>query len=255
MDVVVSAVGSGAVAQKRQRVREDARWRMLTRQYPFSSAIHPEHDCVARELRELSKYEIAVQGDDFADKDDEHTNHESRNYLLAAGVVASLDWSLNDSLRDEGRERTEERLRAEPYIGKFRASQIAELAQDGTCEALVSFRRNERPLDSRGERRAAVTSGAHAKRALKEVLGIGPLRARKLYHHECLDEKTGTRLAAAVTSVDELRACPPEERAKLRSSRAGASFEFGLAHCASARRPPSPSFRAAHPAPPRAALA
>ena len=72
--------------------------RALCRVYPLSHA-DPLHDEVARKLRRLEKFEIAVQGDDYADKTHLKTNTEALQYARAAAAVAGLEWRLSDELR------------------------------------------------------------------------------------------------------------------------------------------------------------
>ena len=54
--------------------------------YPLESA-EPVRNQVAAQLRLLEKFEIALQGDDYADKEHADTNHEALTYARAAAAV------------------------------------------------------------------------------------------------------------------------------------------------------------------------
>ena len=142
---------------------------------------------MAAKLRHLEKLEIAIQGDDYADKAFEETNHEALTYAKAAAAVLGCPWSFEEQLRG-GREYALERLKGLPNVGEFRAAQIYQLATsyfrtgECTCEALEALTQNRCPKDSDGHVRyqnnaQKQTVGAAAKLELSKLLGVSPLKA------------------------------------------------------------------------------
>ena len=158
-------------------------------------------------LRKLEKFELACQGDDWADPEWKATNSEALQYARARAVVKGLSWSLCESLQVDGRKRTIERLMDEPFLGRSNATKIVDIFQTGTCaRTLARFERGEAPLDSEGnvrmwahrhEHRAtrSMTDGP-AKVELSSVLCISALTAMKL-----VDERN-------IRSIGQLRERP-----------------------------------------------
>ena len=64
---------------------------------------------------------------------------QALQYARAAGIVASLRWSLAKLVRGGRRAEAMAQLQREPNIGKFRAEQIWELATRGTCARCRRF--------------------------------------------------------------------------------------------------------------------
>eukprot|EP00908_Phaeocystis_cordata_P001019 Transcript_11097.p1 GENE.Transcript_11097~~Transcript_11097.p1 ORF type:complete len:501 (+),score=188.95 Transcript_11097:3-1505(+) len=193
---------------------------------------------VAAKLRHLEKLEIAIQGDDYADKDFEETNHEALTYAKAAAAVLGCPWSFEEQLRG-GREYALERLKGLPNVGEFRATQIYQLATsyfrtgECTCEALEALTLNRCPKDSDGHVRyqnnaQKQTVGAAAKLELSKLLGVSPLKAGQLYHG------TLAGFDAPVCSIAELRAAVARDA---RAREAASGFAFGLAHYEALQRP------------------
>mmetsp|Transcript_38953 Transcript_38953/g.125101 ORF Transcript_38953/g.125101 Transcript_38953/m.125101 type:complete len:609 (+) Transcript_38953:16-1842(+) len=185
----------------------------LTRRFPLVGR-HPE---IVDALRELERYEIACQGDDHADREFQRCNSEALEYARAAAVVCGLEWSLGEEIGRSGRAGAVALLEKEPYIGKFRAGQIVDLFQTGTCAALTAFRSGDAPISSKGVRRfenEARRSMRHApeKRALNRVVGISHMCAIDLAGgtHRSLDKLRRETGAAPrhVRSVEELRRWP-----------------------------------------------
>jgi hypothetical protein len=94
---------------------------MLTRRYPLHHARDALHDDVADKLRRMEKYEIALQGDDYADKEHQKTNHEALAYARAAASVASMTNCKLSELCAGQLDGAVARLKQEPYISDFRA--------------------------------------------------------------------------------------------------------------------------------------
>uniref|UniRef100_A0A6V2WX53 Uncharacterized protein n=1 Tax=Emiliania huxleyi TaxID=2903 RepID=A0A6V2WX53_EMIHU len=185
----------------------------LTRRFPLVGR-YPE---IVDALRELERYEIACQGDDHADREFQRCNSEALEYARAAAVVCGLEWSLGEEIGRSGRAGAVALLEKEPYIGKFRAGQIVDLFQTGTCAALTAFRNGDAPISSKGVRRfenEARRSMRHApeKRALNRVVGISHMCAIELAGgtHRSLDRLKRETGAAPrhVRSVEELRRWP-----------------------------------------------
>mmetsp|Transcript_25075 Transcript_25075/g.80170 ORF Transcript_25075/g.80170 Transcript_25075/m.80170 type:complete len:609 (+) Transcript_25075:97-1923(+) len=185
----------------------------LTRRFPLVGR-YPE---IVDALRELERYEIACQGDDHADREFQRCNSEALEYARAAAVVCGLEWSLGEEIGRSGRAGAVALLEKEPYIGKFRAGQIVDLFQTGTCAALTAFRSGDAPISSKGVRRfenEARRSMRHApeKRALNRVVGISHMCAIDLAGgtHRSLDKLRRETGAAPrhVRSVEELRRWP-----------------------------------------------
>ena len=158
----------------------------LSRACPLEHADPRNTEC-ARQLREAEKYEIAAQGDDYADSDLKSTNTEALAYAKAAATVLSMDVRLSEWTENlAGLKRA---LRREPFLGDFRTAQICEFVSSGSFEALRSFERNEPPIGSDGQRRIVNSArrsmhGAAAKREMGSVLGIGWRTAYQLYEGE-----------------------------------------------------------------------
>lgn len=185
----------------------------LTRRFPLVGR-YPE---IVDALRELERYEIACQGDDHADREFQRCNSEALEYARAAAVVCGLEWSLGEEIGRSGRAGAVALLEKEPYIGKFRAGQIVDLFQTGTCAALTAFRSGDAPISSKGVRRfenEARRSMRHApeKRALNRVVGISHMCAIDLAGgtHRSLDKLRRETGAAPrhVRTVEELRRWP-----------------------------------------------
>ena len=158
----------------------------LSRACPLEHSDPRNTEC-ARQLREAEKYEIAAQGDDYADSDLKTTNTEALAYAKAAATVLSMDVRLSEWTANlAGLKRA---LRREPFLGDFRTAQICEFVSSGSFEALRSFERNEPPIGSDGQRRIVNSArrsmhGAAAKREMGSVLGIGWRTAYQLYEGE-----------------------------------------------------------------------
>ena len=119
--------------------------------YPLAHAEDVKNRVVEK-LRLLEKLEIAIQGDDYADKEHQDTNHEALQYARAAAAVLGCAWSFEEHVVCGRKELALERLTKLPHVGAFRAQQIYELARTGTCEALKALSENRLPLDSHGVR-------------------------------------------------------------------------------------------------------
>ena len=159
------------------------------------------------------RFEIALQGDDYSDKTEPHFNAEASQYAKVAATVASLDWSLAESLEKRGKEPTRQRLLFEPWVGEFRAGQVIDLATTGTTTVLEAFEAGRCPLGSDGLVRLRSGNdrpldGGAAKLAMSKVVSISAKRAYELYHCEGL---VGDRLGFAVKSLDELKALRTEQ--------------------------------------------
>ena len=120
--------------------------------YPLAHA-EAVKNRVVEKLRLLEKLEIAIQGDDYADKEHQDTNHEALQYARAAAAVLGCAWSFEEHVVCGRKELALERLTKLPHVGAFRAQQIYELARTGTCEALKALSENGLPLGSNGSRR------------------------------------------------------------------------------------------------------
>lgn len=188
---------------------------------PHAEAVKNE---VAEKLRYLEKLEIAIQGDDYADKEHQDTNHEALQYARAAAAVIGCAWSFEEHVKCGRKELALERLTKLPHVGPFRAQQIYELACTGTCEALEALCDNCCPLASNGNARKVNEAGrpmegAAAKLALSRVLGVSALRAAQMYHGSwrgCIDEQPLRSLA--------------ELRAAVAAGAPSDGFAFGLEH-------------------------
>lgn len=120
--------------------------------YPLAHAEAVKNEIVEK-LRHLEKLEIAIQGDDYADKEHQDTNHEALQYARAAAAVLGCAWSFEEHVKCGRKELALERLTKLPHVGPFRAQQIYELACTGTCEALKALSEDEWPLASNGIKR------------------------------------------------------------------------------------------------------
>jgi hypothetical protein len=214
--------GSGPAARRRT-VSEETRWLesldtrlgqalplSLSRRYPLTHA-DPLNDAVAEKLNRMEKYEIALQGDDYADKDNPHTNTEAVTYAKSAATVRGLTWGLSSLCMSSssGRKDAEARLRMEPHIGSFRAKQIVEIVRSGTCSQLEDFEANRAPVGSDGVRREYDSTGrsmhgAASKHSLRALLGVSALRAADLY------EGTHNPGLPRIESIADLRRLGPE---------------------------------------------
>lgn len=231
----VKAQGQTSHRDKRRKEDRPERQRSamelaLSCMYPLAHREDIKNE-VAAKLRHLEKLEIAIQGDDYADKDFEETNHEALTYAKAAAAVLGCPWSFEEQLRG-GREYALERLKGLPNVGEFRATQIYQLATsyfrtgECTCEALEALTLNRCPKDSDGHVRyqnnaQKQTVGAAAKLELSKLLGVSPLKAGQLYHG------TLAGFDAPVCSIAELRAAVARDA---RAREAASGFAFGLAH-------------------------
>ena len=182
---------------------------------PGASAAYPHasHAEIVRLLRRCEQFEIALQGDDYSDKTEPHFNAEASQYAKVAATVASLDWSLAESLETRGKEPTRQRLLFEPWVGEFRAGQVIDLATTGTTTVLEAFEAGRCPLGSDGLVRLRSGNdrpldGGAAKLAMSKVVSISAKRAYELYHCTGL---VGDRLGFAVKSLDELKALSTEQ--------------------------------------------
>ncbi|KAL1515165.1 hypothetical protein AB1Y20_004226 [Prymnesium parvum] len=206
---------------------------LLSRTFPLHHRDDPVHDTIVRQLRQLEKYEIALQGDDFHDKEASAHNHEALSYARASAVVASLPWSLT-AARARGREHVVAKLCEEPYVGSFRAQQIWDLLTTGSCEALGAMRDNRAPLGSNGKARlinkaGRVMTGAHGKWVMSRVLGLSALRACNLYDDTGQYGGDKTSLGRPIRSIEELRGLSAAESGLVHGACGGrASFQFGL---------------------------
>ena len=180
---------------------------MLRKAFPLVSP-HGTAELEAA-LRLLEKYELVCQGDDYADPECLATNSEALQYARARAAVKGLTWSISASLESRGRERTLERLKAEPFLGESNARKIVDIVQTGTCERTLSrFQRGEAPLDGSGTIRTFAhksehgtkrrMTGAPAKLELASVLCISAIRAGNL-----VDDSHDP-----IRSIAELRARP-----------------------------------------------
>ena len=134
---------------------------------PHAEAVKNE---VADQLRHLEKLEIAIQGDDYADKEHQDTNHEALQYARAAAAVLGCAWSFEEHVKCGRKELALERLTKLPHVGPFRAKQIYDLACTGTCEALKALCEDRCPLDSKGLARKVSEAGRAA------TLGVSRLQ-------------------------------------------------------------------------------
>jgi DNA polymerase/3'-5' exonuclease PolX len=240
---------SQAVAQPRfsivrsEGTRFPADWQtkqpavVLKRCFPKQHPSDPLHDTVASALVKMEKYELALQGDDYQDKETSGTNTEALSYARTAAIVRSIRSFRLSELGE--RADALRRLEAEPYIGEFRARQIYELATKGTCQALRAFESDDGvPVGSNGYPRVITTAtapegqrgmgrtmkGARGKLALKKVLGISAVRAAELW-------EGGFHIAQPIRSIEQLRALSADEGAALRfRDGSRADFSFGLDH-------------------------
>ena len=178
---------------------------MLCKAFPFTGL----HGTLQLEglLRLLEKFELVCQGDDYADPECTVTNSEALQYARARAVVKGLTWSLEESLKALGRQKTIERLTTEPFLGISNATKIVDIFTTATCErTLARFQRGEAPLDRDGnvrtwahrhEHRATrLMTGAQAKLELASVLNISAMTAIKI-----VDEHR-------ICSIKELRERP-----------------------------------------------
>ena len=200
-------------AAKAQIVRS-----MLSRTFPLRHRDRA-HEEVAEKLRRCEKYETTLQGDDYTDKDDKHTNTEALSYAKAAAAVMSItEFQLSELCRGS-KEHAVARLTQVPFIGASSASKVYDLVRTGTCQQLHAFETNAYPKGSDGQTRARTPSGrsmagAHAKRLLSKVLGISAIRAGDMYDGMLPG-------LPPIRSVEELRALPMPQHKALRSSSAG----------------------------------
>ena len=67
----------------------------LSCMYPLAHREDIKNELAAK-LRHLEKLEIAIQGDDYADKAFEETNHEALTYAKAAAAVLGCPWSFEE---------------------------------------------------------------------------------------------------------------------------------------------------------------
>ena len=198
-----SALTSATPAKERTAVE-----RMLCKAYPFVSP-HGTAELEAS-LRHLEKFELVLQGDDWADKECLATNSEALQYARARAVVKGLTWSLSSSLKARGPMLTIQRLMDEPFVGESNATKIVELLKTGTCQrTLARFQRSEAPLDSQGNVRTSAhrheqsavsrrMTGGVAKLELSSALCISAIKAGKL-----VDDPIDP-----ILSIAELRARP-----------------------------------------------
>lgn len=101
--------------------------RMLRKAFPLVSPHGTAH--LEKALRELEKYELVCQGDDYADPECLATNSEALQYARANAVVKGLTWSISASLASRGRGRTLERLKAEPFLGESNARKVLDIVE------------------------------------------------------------------------------------------------------------------------------
>lgn len=137
-----------------------------TQGYPLPHA-EAVKDEVATKLRHLEKLEIAIQGDDYADKEQQETNHEALQYARAAAAVLGCTWSFEEHVRCGRKELALERLATLPLVGPFRARQIYELACTGTCEALEALCDDRCPRSSNGNVRKVSAAGRAATLSIR----------------------------------------------------------------------------------------
>ena len=198
--------------------------RMLRKAFPLVSPHGTAH--LEKALRELEKYELVCQGDDYADPECLATNSEALQYARANAVVKGLTWSISASLASRGRGRTLERLKAEPFLGESNARKVLDIVETGTCGRTLSrFQRGEAPLDSSGSRRVHAhrsehgatrrMTGAPAKLELASVLCLSAIRAGEL-----VDDTRDP-----IRSIAELRARPD----RLASLGGGVRLQHSLA--------------------------
>ena len=138
---------------------------------PHAEAVKNE---VAEKLRYLEKLEIAIQGDDYADKEHQDTNHEALQYARAAAAVLGCAWSFEEHVKCGRKELALERLTKLPHVGPFRAQQIYELACTGTCEALEALCDNCCPLASNGNARKVSEASRAATIGVRGRSGCNP---------------------------------------------------------------------------------
>ena len=99
-----------------------ADYQFLTRQFPLQHRTDKLHDTVAEAMRKMEKYEIALQGDDYADKDHKNTNHEALQYARCAAIVMSMRREKLTELCAGNRQYAIKTLAQHPYISDgFRA--------------------------------------------------------------------------------------------------------------------------------------
>ena len=208
----ISLVSPGPGLGRALECKHDKTFETLTQMYPLHHPKDSTHDEVAEKLRLMEKYEIALQGDDWADKDERMTNTEALSYAKAAASVMAMTRSLTDLCR-RGRAEARQELQKEPAIGDFRSGQIYDLAQTGTCQALSAFENNKIPVGSDGLPRprgigGRSMEGAKDKRKLSKVLGVSVTRAAEMWEGVY-------RGLPKIKNIDELRALSTTDAARL----------------------------------------
>ena len=159
----------------------------LRRTYPLGR--DSLHDEVAEKLRQCEKYEIALQGDDWQDKEHQDTNSEALTYAKGAAMVVGLEYSLSELCSQCSKSVAIAKLREEPFIGEATAIKIYDLVTtpDRSCKQLRLLENNERPVHSDGTARVLTKSksrsmlGAYDKHQLKKIVGLSAIRASKIW--------------------------------------------------------------------------
>ena len=97
-------------------------------------------------MREVLR--IALQGDDWQDKEHQDTNSEALTYAKAAATVVGLEYSLSQLCSQCSKSVAIAQLREEPFIGEATAIKIYDLVTtpDRSCKQLRLLENNERPV-------------------------------------------------------------------------------------------------------------
>ena len=155
-------------------------WQVLSTYCFPAGCTCSENAPVYRAFKQLEKFELAVQCDDFADSELRAFNSEALLYGRSAAVVAGLPEPLSQGrqLCHATKAAFVQRLVALPFFGPFRAAQAYEILTTGTCEALQKFELGLPPTSSDGSLRLSNEASrsmrhAPAKRALGKVFGMG----------------------------------------------------------------------------------
>ena len=178
----------------------------LQRVYPLHR--DPVTDDVAAKLRRMEAYEIALQGDDYQDKEHQDTNSEALTYAKAAATVMGLPYSLSQLCASKTSALAT--LRKEPFIGENTAKKIYDLVTTGTCRQLGQLENNQCPTHSDGSLRTLTKCrqrqmlGAHDKLQLKKILGLSAIRAAKIW------EGDYNGIGQQVKSIEDMRNLPPQ---------------------------------------------
>mmetsp|Transcript_24098 Transcript_24098/g.50548 ORF Transcript_24098/g.50548 Transcript_24098/m.50548 type:complete len:810 (-) Transcript_24098:302-2731(-) len=185
---------------------ETQTWRCLTRR--FSCDGIGSNRRVSSLLRKLEKFELAVQGDDYADTDRPSTNHEALSYARAAAVVLSLDWSIEDALAECERRHALHRGSTAITVAQAATDFAATYGGDPATTAIIPV---NAPTAATNATTAAVTTSTGAtttavttatatvERCLRGEPFIGAFRASQIVQLA----RTGTCEALRAFEADE----------------------------------------------------